>query len=156
MARRDYLNDPSAPSPNNIAVACSAYVENPNGDVLLIRRSDNGYFSIPGGQLDPGETLSNCAIRETREETGIEIAVRGLIGIYSNPNHVIAYDDGEVRQEFSICFAGTPEGGTLKTSRESLEVRWAPKSSLSQLAIHPSIMLRIRDAQNATSWPTFS
>lgn len=59
----------------------------------MIRRTDNDLYSIPGGQLEPGETVAGTAIREVREETGIECDVISLVGLYSNPKHVIAYDD---------------------------------------------------------------
>lgn len=148
VTRRDYLNDPDAPRPNSIAVACSAYIEDDFGRVLLIRRSDNGYYSIPGGQTEPGEALTETVVREVREETGMMVRVTGLIGIFSNPNHVIKYDNGEIRQEFSICFrAECVDGDELRTSDESPEVRWVPKDELDALNIHPSTALRIEIAQ---------
>ncbi|WP_158888640.1 NUDIX hydrolase [Amycolatopsis anabasis] len=143
MARVDYLNDPKAPAANSIAIAVSAFIENDTGRVLMIRRTDNDRYAIPGGQLELGETLTEAAVREVREETGIECEITGLIGVYSNPNHVIAYDDGEVRQEFSICFRARPLGGELRTSSESKEVLWVEASHLDDLNIHPSIRLRI-------------
>src|SRR2546423_12281315 len=104
MTRVDYYNDPNAPKANSIAVAVSAFIQDAEGRILMIRRTDNDLYSIPGGQLELGETLTEAAVREVREETGVECQVTGVIGLYSNPKHVIAYDDGEVRQEFSICF----------------------------------------------------
>ncbi len=106
MTRVDYLNDPSAPKANSIAVAVSAFIQDNHGRLLMIRRSDNNLYSIPGGQLEPGETLTQAVVREVKEETGIDVEVTGLIGLYSNPHHVIAYDDGEVRQEFSTGSTG--------------------------------------------------
>jgi 8-oxo-dGTP pyrophosphatase MutT (NUDIX family) len=87
--------------------------------------------------------MTEAVIRETIEETGITVQVTGLIGIYSNPHHVMAYDDGEVRQEFSICFRARPISGEPRTSNESSEVRWVDPAQLDDLDIHPSIRLRI-------------
>ncbi|EME52749.1 NUDIX hydrolase [Amycolatopsis decaplanina] len=143
MARVDYYNDPNAPKANSIAVAVSAFIQDDEGRILMIRRTDNDLYSIPGGQLELGETLSQAAVREVREETGIECEVTGVIGLYSNPNHVIAYDDGEVRQEFSICFRADPLSGVLRASDESSEVRWVSSAELADLNIHPSIQLRL-------------
>jgi ADP-ribose pyrophosphatase YjhB (NUDIX family) len=103
MARTDYLDDPAAPKANSIVPAVSVVVPDDQGRILLIRRVDNNYWSIPGGGMEPGESVRQAASREVSEETGINCEVTGLVGIYSNPRHVAAYDDGEVRQEFSIC-----------------------------------------------------
>ncbi|MFJ9365321.1 NUDIX hydrolase [Nocardia sp. NPDC101769] len=143
MARTEYYNDPSAPKANSIVVAATAFVLDSQNRVLLIQRSDNGRWAIPGGGQDFGEYLADTAVRETREETGIEIEVTGLVGIYSNPNHVMAYSDGEVRQQFSICFRAKPVGGQLHTSPESPNVRWVSEAELDGLNIHPSVRLRI-------------
>jgi ADP-ribose pyrophosphatase YjhB (NUDIX family) len=146
MTRVDYYNDPNAPKANSIAVAVSAFIQDDEGRILMIRRTDNDLYAIPGGQLELGETLAQAAVREVREETGIECEVTGVIGLYSNPNHVIAYDDGEVRQEFSICFRAAPNSGEIHTSEESKEVNWVPPEDLHNLNIHPSIALRIDHA----------
>ncbi|WP_410614740.1 NUDIX hydrolase [Amycolatopsis sp. lyj-109] len=150
MTRVDYYNDPNAPKANSIAVAVSAFIQDDEGRILMIRRTDNNLYSIPGGQLELGETLSQAAVREVREETGIECEVTGVVGLYSDPNHVIAYDDGEVRQEFSICFAAIALSGQPRTSSESKEVLWVLPETLEQLSIHPSIRLRIDHAQSGT------
>lgn len=144
MTRTDYLNDPDAPIANSIVPAVSAVVTDEHSRLLLIRRTDNNYWSIPGGGVNPGESVRDAAAREVKEETGIDCRVTGLIGIYSDPNHVAAYDDGEVRQEFSICFTTRITGGSVRTSSESAEVRFMPFDAISDLRIHPSIRLRIQ------------
>lgn len=73
----------------------------------------------------------------------MRIRTVGLIGIYSNPHHVVAFSDGEVRQEFSICFRGPAIEGTPRSSDESTDVDWLPKQQIAELDIHPSIRLRI-------------
>ena len=156
MTRVDYYNDPNAPKANSIAVAVSAFIQDNEGRILMIRRTDNDLYSIPGGQLELGETLAEAAVREVREETGIECEVTGVIGLYSDPKHVIAYDDGEVRQEFSICFRATPRGGTLQTSKESKVVDWVMPSSLESMSIHSSIEMRIRHALTRNQDPFFT
>mgnify|MGYP000131806418 CR=1 FL=1 len=147
MARTDYYHDPNAPTPNSIVVAVTAFVQDDHGRILMIRRTDNDLYAIPGGAQDIGETISLTVIREVKEETGIEVEVTGLIGIYSDPSHVIAFSDGEVRQEFSVCFRARPTGGELRTSSsESREVGWVEPDRLDELNIHPSIRLRIKHA----------
>lgn len=144
MARVDYLNDPEAPAANSVVPAVSAIVPDGDGRILLIRRTDNNYWSIPGGGLEPGESVRQVTVREVMEETGIACEVTGLVGIYSDPNHVAAYDDGEVRQEFSICFTTRMLGGTIATSQESSEVRFVDAAEISGYRMHPSIRLRVQ------------
>lgn len=156
MTRVDYYNDPTAPKANSIAVAVSAFIQDDDGRILMIRRTDNDLYSIPGGQLELGETLSQAAIREVCEETGIDCVITGVIGLYSDPRHVIAYDDGEVRQEFSICFRASYVSGCPETSSESREVLWVPVKDVDDLNIHDSIMLRIKHALSGADSPYYS
>lgn len=147
MTRVDYFDDPEAPRPNAIVPAATAVVVNKRGQVLLEQRTDNGLWALPGGALEAGETLAECIVREVREETGLDIDLDGLVGIYSDPRHVIAYDDGEVRQEFSICFKSRVVGGDLTADRESTELRWVDPNDLDELTMHPTIRLRLRHYQ---------
>jgi mutator protein MutT len=143
VPKRDYYDDEAAPEANSIVVAVTAVVRNERGEILLIRRADNGLWALPGGSQEIGETVADAVRREVREETGLNVEVIGLVGIYSDPAHVIAYDDGEVRQEFSLCFSARSVSGSATTSAESAEVRWVPPSTLEELSIHPSMRLRI-------------
>jgi 8-oxo-dGTP pyrophosphatase MutT (NUDIX family) len=143
MPRRDYYDDPDAPAPNSMVPAVTAVVQDDKGRVLLIHRTDNDRWALPGGGTELGETVAQTVVREVREETGIEVEVVGLVGIYSDPRHVIAYDDGEVRQQFSLCFRARPVGGFLSSSSESSEVRWVSPTNLATLDIHPSMRMRI-------------
>ena len=153
MGRRDYYNDPDAPVANSIVPSVVAAVRKDSGELLMIHRTDNNLWALPGGGMDVGESISDTVVREVREETGIDVVVTGLVGVYSNPRHVMAYDDGEVRQQFSICFTARPVGGRLATSSESREVRWVDPAALEELSIHPSIRLRIDHALQETSKP---
>ncbi len=143
MARVEHYHDPAAPRANSIVVAVTAFVLSDAGELLLIRRSDNDLWALPGGAQEIGEYIAETVVRETREESGVEVEVTGLVGIYSNPNHVVEFSDGEVRQQFSICFRARPVGGALATSDESKAVRWVPRSQLDALPIHESMRLRI-------------
>jgi ADP-ribose pyrophosphatase YjhB (NUDIX family) len=153
MARRDFLNDPSAPKANSIVPSVTAVVTNKAGELLLVHKTDNGLWALPGGGMDPGESIAQAAVRETKEETGMEIEVVGVVGLYTNPNHVIAYDDGEVRQQCSVCFTTRLLGGELATSSETSEVGFVPLEKLDELNIHPSMRLRIDHWQERRSTP---
>jgi ADP-ribose pyrophosphatase YjhB (NUDIX family) len=156
MPKKDYYDDPQAPNANSLVVAVAAIVRNDFGELLMIERADNGLWALPGGAQDIGETTSNAVIREVREETGIEVEVDRIGGIYSDPRHVIEYDDGEVRQEFSIVFHARPVGGVIRPSSESRRVRWVAPEQVDGLKIHSSIRLRISHALQNDSDPYFS
>ncbi|MFJ6529604.1 NUDIX hydrolase [Streptomyces longwoodensis] len=143
MARVDYFNDPNAPKANSLVPSVTAVARNEAGEVLLIHKTDNDLWALPGGGIDLGESAPDAAVRETKEETGFDVEVIGLVGIYSNPGHVMAYDDGEVRQQFSICFHARIVGGQLRTSSESKQVAFVAPDKLDELSIHPSMRLRI-------------
>lgn len=146
MGRRDYFDDPDAPPPNSLVPAVSAIVADAEGRLLLHRRSDNELWSIPGGRIEVGESVSEAAIREVREETGIEVEPIRVVGIYSDPRAVVAYDDGEVRQQFSICIACRPSGGELSAeSDESLEARFVDPAQVRDLSMSPTVRLRVSD-----------
>jgi ADP-ribose pyrophosphatase YjhB (NUDIX family) len=142
-SRIDYYHDPNAPRANSIVVAVTAFIQDDKDRLLMIRRTDNDLYAIPGGAQEIGETISQTVVREVREETGITVNVTGLVGVYSDPAHLIAFDDGEVRQEFSLCFRAQPLAGKPQTSNESKEVLWVEPGKLDDLNIHPSIRLRI-------------
>lgn len=153
MPKRDYYDDPAAPRANSIVVAVAVAVRNTQGELLLIERTDNGLWALPGGAVDIGETVVQAAQREVYEETGINVEIAGLSGIYSDPRHVIAYDDGEVRQEFSICFHAKPVGGEPRSSSETSQARWVSPDSLESLKVHPSMRLRIDHALRHEAQP---
>ncbi|MFF4229006.1 NUDIX hydrolase [Streptomyces sp. NPDC001820] len=143
MARIDYFNDPKAPKANSIVPSVTAVALNEAGEVLLIHKTDNDLWALPGGGVDVGESVADAAVRETKEETGFDVEVTGLVGLYTNPAHVMAYDDGEVRQQFSICFTAKITGGELQTSSESKGVAFVRPDRLDELNIHPSMRMRI-------------
>jgi ADP-ribose pyrophosphatase YjhB (NUDIX family) len=143
-ARRDYYDDPHAPKANSLVPGGSALVTDDQGRVLMQRRSDSGNWSLPGGVMDIGETLQQCVVREVKEETGLDIEITGLLGIYTDPTHVIAYADGEVRQEFNVTYLARVVGGTVTVSRESTEVRYIDPAEFDQIPIHETVRLRLR------------
>jgi len=146
MSRTDHFHNPDAPAPNSIVAACTVVTRDADGSVLLIRRTDNQLWALPGGAMEFGESVSQTAVREVREETGLEVQISGLVGIYTDPHHLVEFSDGEVRQQFSICFTAERTGGTIATSDESSEVRFIAPVDLDRYEIHPSMRLRINHA----------
>ncbi|MFI8346265.1 NUDIX hydrolase [Streptomyces sp. NPDC085596] len=147
MSRRtEYYDDPNAPTPNSLVVAASAVVTDGQGRVLLQRRRDNDLWALPGGGMEMTDSLPGAAVREVKEETGLDVEVTGLVGTYTDPRHVIAYSDGEVRRQFNVCFRARLTGGELAVSDESTELRWVAADEIAALPMHHTQRLRLRHA----------
>jgi len=143
--RIDYLDDPDAPRANSLVPSANVIVVNDQGEILMIRRTDNGNWAVPGGAMDIGESITEAAIRETAEETGITCEITGLTGIYTSPKHVIRYTSNEeVRQEFSVVFTARAVSGALAPSSESTEPQWISPQAIPDLKMHPSMRQRIQ------------
>jgi ADP-ribose pyrophosphatase YjhB (NUDIX family) len=142
--RIDFFDDPDAPAATSVVPSANVVVVNDADEILLIRRTDNDNWALPGGAMDLGESLPNAAVRETAEETGVHVEITGLVGIYTDPRHVILYtSDGEVRQEFSVVFIAKPVGGTPTPSDESREVQWVARDAVGSLDMDRSMRMRI-------------
>lgn len=145
MGRVEYWNDPAAPKPNSLVPACGILAVDDLGRVLLQRRRDTGQWAIPMGKQELGETPSQCAIRETREETGVLTEITGILGVYSDPRHIVAYTDGEIRQEWELILLGRPVSGSPAVNDEASDVRWIAVADLESLDIHPTQWRQLRD-----------
>ena len=155
--RYDYYDDPAAPPANSLVPSVNVVVTDDDGRILMIRRTDNGNWAVPGGAIELGESLVGAAIRETLEETGITCEVTGLVGIYTDPKHVIHYtSNDEVRQEFSIVLAARPVSGDLTPSNETSEVRWLDLDAIEGLQMDRSMRTRIEDYLRGDGTPRLS
>jgi 8-oxo-dGTP pyrophosphatase MutT (NUDIX family) len=116
--------------------------------LLLQQRSDGGQWGLPGGSVEIGESVTQGVIREVREETGLTVVVRRVVGVYSEPAlQVVRYPDGNVWHYVNICFECAVRRGALTTCEETLALRWTPLAELpaTLLANH---RIRIRDARS--------
>ena len=128
-----------------IEPAANVAVLNDAGELLLIRRADNGNYALPGGTMDIGESLTETAIRECREETGYEIDIDGLVGVFTNPDHVVHISSNdEVRQEFAVIYHGHMTGGSPVENDEVTEIVWVVLANAARCEpMHPSMRYRI-------------
>lgn len=157
MPRRvEYFDDPNVPRANALVVAVTAVVVDDAGNVLLQKRTDNDLWGLPGGAMNIGESVGQAVVREVKEETALDVEPIGLVRIYSDPGHVIAYADGEVRQEFSIFTARIVGGDLAVADQESTEVRFVAPEDLDQLPIGRSTRLRIEHFLEDRAAPFFS
>jgi 8-oxo-dGTP pyrophosphatase MutT (NUDIX family) len=133
-----------------------AAVRNGDGRVLLVRRADDENWELPGGRVDVGESASQAVVREVAEEAGVVIKVTGVLGVYSDPGHVLAYPDGEVRQQFAVCFeAWTVDRDVHPDLIETSAARWFSPGEASRLAMHPTMRQRLDHALAAPERPYF-
>jgi ADP-ribose pyrophosphatase YjhB (NUDIX family) len=146
--RIDHWQDPDAPTPTSRKASASVFVRDEAGRLLLLRRTDNDLWTIPTGGVKKGETVAQAGVRECREETGLDVEVIGLVGVFSTPDHVIVYMHGkkvdEVRQPINVCLRARVTGGDVRPEpTEAHEVRWIEPGALNDFQIHPAIRLRI-------------
>lgn len=102
------------------------------------------------GKMEIGESPTACAVRETLEETGIEVELTGLLGIFSDPTHIVAYTDGEVRQEYEVTFLARPIAGDPTSNDEASEVGWFRIDQIDDLDIHGTMRRQIAHYVNDT------
>ena len=153
MSRIDYVDDPDAPAINSVVPSVVAVVTDDDGRVLMIHKTDNDLWALPGGGHEPGEAIAETVMREVKEETGYDVEVVAVSGLYTNPNHRMKYDDGEVRQQFSIAFRAQLVGGEARTSDESRAVEWLTHDQVDALNVHPSMRLRLDHALGGSELP---
>ena len=142
--RVDYSHAPDAPAANSIVPAAAVAIER-EGHILMLQRRDSGNWTLPGGTLEFGESLAECAVRELKEETGLDVNVTGIVGTYTDPDVRIAYSDGEVRQEFTVVFYGASVGHEVTLDSESTGFQWVPKDRLLDLRLADSQRRRLTD-----------
>ncbi len=143
MGRIEYWHDPNAPKANSLVPACGVLAVNDQGEILLQRRRDTSQWALPMGKQEIGETVTECAIRETREETGVDVQITGILGIFSDAAHLAAYSDGEIRQEYEVTLLAKPVGGTPTANDEASDARWVLPTDLGGLDIHPTMRRQI-------------
>ena len=138
-----------ATDPTEVRLSVSAVVWRgaPAGEFLLMQRSDNAHWGLPGGYLEPGESVTAAAAREVVEETGVKIEVGRLLGVYSDPAvQVVAYPDGERVQTVNLCFEARPIAqGEPTTPEETLDTGFFSPDGLPEPFI-PIHTIRIEDA----------
>ena len=136
-----------------IRPAVSAVIFDRRGRLLLQQRSDGGQWGLPGGSVEIGESVREAVVREVLEETGLTVAARRLVGVYSSPSlQLVRYPDGNVWHYVSMCFECSVRSGALQTCDETLALEYFPLRRLpaTLLAYH---RVRIRDASARRAAP---
>jgi 8-oxo-dGTP diphosphatase len=120
-----------------VGAGAMAVIRRSDGRLLVARRTDDGEWSLPGGFTHLGENAAHTALREVREETGIEIRLERLLGVSSQPEPWV-YPNGDQAQAVVSVFLARPLGGELRPDGvETSQVRWITPEALLALDTHP-------------------
>jgi 8-oxo-dGTP diphosphatase len=137
--RTVHFRDPEAPVATVVTPSVFVAVREEQGRLLLVRRCDSGAWELPGGRVDVGESAVEAAVREVAEETGLRVRITGLVGLFTDPAHVVAASGGgEIRQQFVVCFHGwagwerpCPDG------HETADAAWFDPAGVEALGLEP-------------------
>jgi len=141
---RYYATDPQA---LRLSVSAVVWRDRARRELLLMQRSDNAHWGLPGGYVEPGESVVQAAAREVREETGVQVEVGRLVGVYSDPAAmVIEYPDGRRVHAVNLCFeAAAVAAGAATTPDETLATGYFRWDALPEPLV-PIHKVRIEDA----------
>lgn len=130
-----------------IRVGCSAVVfDETREKVLLTRRADNGLWCVPGGGMESGESAAEACEREVWEETGLSVRVKRLVGVYSNPDQLVIYPDGNKIHFVILGFEVEIVGGELGLSNETTEAGFFSLQEIEAMPMHGRHKERVEDA----------
>ena len=138
----------------HLAVGCSASIfDSARQKVLLTRRRDNGTWCVPGGYMEPGESMTEACIREVWEETGLHVEIARLVSVYTHPHRILEYADGNRLQLVILHFEAIPVRGTLAITNETTAIDYFTPSEIAMLEMSPLDRIRTLDAleQRATT-----
>ena len=153
--RQVHFHDAGAPVATMVVPSVFVAVRNEQGALLLVRRCDSGAWELPGGRVDVGESVSSAAVRETAEEAGVHVRVTGLVGLFTDPAHVVvAARSGATRQQFVVCLHARAVGGRPRPDgQETSAAAWFAPSAVDALPIEPGTACWIRYALSGASEP---
>ncbi len=130
-----------------LRIGCSAVIfDETRQKMLLTRRTDNGLWCLPGGGMDPGENAEETCIREVYEETGLQVQVVRLIGVYSSPDFLVEYPDGNRVQGVALNFEARVMKGRPRISAETTDLNYFLPEEMQKLVVMPNQKQRIEDA----------
>jgi 8-oxo-dGTP diphosphatase len=124
-------------------VAAGGFVENNKGEILLVKTRREGQWVFPGGQVEVGENIIDGVIREVKEESGIDVKVSHLVGVFSNTATYEGYGGVKiVPTKVMFDFVCEPVGGELTTSDETSDSCWVIKEEVLNMVSAPALRTR--------------
>jgi 8-oxo-dGTP pyrophosphatase MutT (NUDIX family) len=157
VARQVHFHDPNAPIAACVVPSAFVAVRDEHDRLLLVRRRDSGNWELPGGRVDVGESAVEAAVRETTEEAGVRVQIEGLVGLFTDPAHVVRSVSGEIRQQFVVCFRARPVWGRPRPDLyETVDVAWFDPSEVAALDVEPAVGRWIEQALSGDTEPCLS
>lgn len=130
-----------------LRVGCSAVIfDETREKVLLTQRADNGHWCLPGGHMESGESAAEACEREVWEETGLKVRAMRLLGVYSNPDQLVIYEDGNKAFFVVLNFEVQVLEGEVGLSDETTDFGWFSLSEMASMRIHANHQMRVEDA----------
>ena len=155
LTRHVYFHDAAAPVAQTVVPSVFVAVRGHFGSLLMVRRCDSGAWEMPGGRVDVGESAGEAAVREVLEEAGVQVLVTGIVGLFTDPGHVVSAASGEVRQQFVVVFGARWQRGVPRADRtETSEARWVTPAELPALQMDPPVRAWVHQAL-ATDEPPY-
>lgn len=126
-------------------VGARAVLRDQRGRVLLIERSDNGHWSMPAGAMELGESISDCAVREVREETGLRALRVSAFALYTGPDRTHTNMYGHTYQVFTTAFRVDEwDGQLLRVTDETTDAGFFAPDAL-PTPLSPSVTETLAD-----------
>lgn len=141
------------PKPVTPFVGCDVFVLNEKSELLLVRRSDNGYWALPGGCQELDETSKQAAERECFEESGYRVEATALLGVYSSCCYEYVNYPWKDNAFTHILYRAKVLGGSAHTSSETTEIGWFAEGSIPPLSdgMGPRILFGF-DCERNPAW----
>lgn len=138
MSLKVFFKDPNAPLPTQpFLPGTCAVIVNKSGQILLHKREDNEMWTLPGGKMEIGESISNCCVREIKEEMGLKVKIEKLVGIYTSPDCIFDFGNEMVFQPFVVAFLCSTTSNKFLINSESASAKWFSEKEISKLKMVP-------------------
>ena len=128
-----------------LRLGCTAAIFDEQGRIFLTRRTDNGQWCLPGGGMEPGESVAEACEREVWEETRLRVRVVRLVGVYSHPDQLVIYPDGNKAHIVALHFEAEMIDGTPALSNETTDFGYFSVEELAALDMFGRHQERILD-----------
>jgi len=141
------LYGPRLGKEGELRLGCSATIfDSKREKVLLTQRTDNGRWCLPGGHAESGESVAEACEREALEETGLKVRVTRLVGVYSNPDQLVIYPDGNKAFFVVLSFEAEIVEGELTLSNETTAYGYFTLQEMESMPMHGEHKQRVEDA----------